>query len=277
MRKLPASRPSPAMAVAFIALLAALSGTAIALPGTNTVDSGDIKNGQVKTKDIKNNNVSSGDVRNSTLTGGDVKDNSLTGTDINESALAQVPSAHSANTANTANSANSATSANSANRANSAASVDSLQHYAKVASATPGASFDAAREAAPEIALAQRGAFAIYGKCFQGSGSTVWSITYIRTSVDGSVLDSDNDDYFGDPFLDVGTSENDREIHVTNSFGAGTAFYYASHTAEWQALAPGGSLVVGSAGNGVKEGDLPGGNGVYGAGDACLFTGFLSG
>jgi hypothetical protein len=38
MRKLLARRPSPAMAVAFAALLAAVSGSAIALPGTNTVD-----------------------------------------------------------------------------------------------------------------------------------------------------------------------------------------------------------------------------------------------
>ena len=50
-------RPSPAMAVAFVALLAALSGTAVALPGKNTVNSGDIKNGQVKGKDIGKNTV----------------------------------------------------------------------------------------------------------------------------------------------------------------------------------------------------------------------------
>jgi len=31
------------MAVAFLALLAALCGTAVALPGRNTVDSGDIR------------------------------------------------------------------------------------------------------------------------------------------------------------------------------------------------------------------------------------------
>jgi hypothetical protein len=107
-------RPSPAMAVAFIALLAALSGTAIALPGTNTVDSGDIKNGAVKTKDIKNNDVRSGDVRN----------NALTGADINESTLGQVPSANSANSANTANTANSANTANTANSANTATNAN---------------------------------------------------------------------------------------------------------------------------------------------------------
>ena len=41
-------RPTPAMAVAFVALLAALSGTAVALPGTNSVDSGDIKNKRLR-------------------------------------------------------------------------------------------------------------------------------------------------------------------------------------------------------------------------------------
>jgi hypothetical protein len=110
-------RPTPAMAVAFIALLAALSGTAVALPGTNSVDSGDIKNNAVKTKDIKNNDVRTGDVRNSTLRGADVRNNSLTGADINESTLGQVPSA---NTANSANSAGTAT------RADSAGTVDQI-------------------------------------------------------------------------------------------------------------------------------------------------------
>lgn len=102
MRDFLARRPSPAMAVAFVALLAALSGTAIALPGTNTVDSGDIKNNVVRSKDIRNNNVRGRDVRTSTLNGTDVLDDSLTGDDINESTLGTVPSATSATTANTA-------------------------------------------------------------------------------------------------------------------------------------------------------------------------------
>ena len=43
---------SPSIAIAFCALFVALSGAAIALPGTNKVDSGDIKNGAVKAKDL---------------------------------------------------------------------------------------------------------------------------------------------------------------------------------------------------------------------------------
>jgi hypothetical protein len=105
------------MAVAFIALLAALSGTAVALPGKNSVDSGDIKNKQVKGKDLANNAVTSKKVKNSSVTGGDVKNDSLTGSDINESTLGQVPSANTANTANSANTANTANSATTAGRA----------------------------------------------------------------------------------------------------------------------------------------------------------------
>jgi hypothetical protein len=49
--------PSPGLVVGVIALIAALSGTAIALPGKNTVDSGDIKKGAVKTSDIARGTV----------------------------------------------------------------------------------------------------------------------------------------------------------------------------------------------------------------------------
>jgi hypothetical protein len=107
MRRFLRRRPSPAMGVAFVALLAALSGTAVALPGVNIVDSGDIRNNSVRSKDVRNNNVRSKDIRNGTATGRDVRDNSLTGADINESTLAQVPSAATANSANTATTANS--------------------------------------------------------------------------------------------------------------------------------------------------------------------------
>jgi hypothetical protein len=45
-------RPSPAMVVAVIALVAALSGAAVALPGRNSVQSNDIKRHNVKLSDI---------------------------------------------------------------------------------------------------------------------------------------------------------------------------------------------------------------------------------
>jgi hypothetical protein len=85
MRTFFARRPSPAMVIGFVALLAALSGTAVALPGVNLVDSGDIKNGQVKRVDIRKNAVNGAKVANGALTGADVKNESLTPSDFSGS------------------------------------------------------------------------------------------------------------------------------------------------------------------------------------------------
>jgi hypothetical protein len=86
-RFLGSPRPSPAMAVAFVALLAALSGTANALQGKNTVDSGDIKNGVVKSEDIKNGGVASKDIKNGAVTSDDVKNGSLLSKDFKSGQL----------------------------------------------------------------------------------------------------------------------------------------------------------------------------------------------
>jgi hypothetical protein len=120
-------RPSPAMAVAFVALLAALSGTAVALPGKNSVDSADIKNKQVKGKDLASNAVTSAKIKNNSITGADVLDDSLTGADINESSLGKVPSATNADSATTATSATSATSAADADKLDGKDSAEYVQ------------------------------------------------------------------------------------------------------------------------------------------------------
>ena len=71
-------RPSPAMIVACIALFVALGGTAVALNGSNTVQSDDIGPGaQVKAPDVAANAVN----------GAKIVDNSVTGRDVNESTL----------------------------------------------------------------------------------------------------------------------------------------------------------------------------------------------
>src|SRR5918995_213326 len=61
-------RPSPAFVLAAIALLVALSGTAIA--SHEAIFSSDIVDGEVKTQDIGNNQVRSADVRDDSLTDG---------------------------------------------------------------------------------------------------------------------------------------------------------------------------------------------------------------
>lgn len=61
-------RPSPAMVVAMIALFVAISGTALGLPGKNTVNSGDVKDETLKSRDLKNDAaVQSSDVIDGSL------------------------------------------------------------------------------------------------------------------------------------------------------------------------------------------------------------------
>lgn len=99
--------PSPAMAVAFLALFLVLGGSAVALKGKNRVDSGDIKNNTIRGKDV----------RNRTLTGKDVKDDRLTGADIDESSLDKVPLAGAADSATSSTTATTAAAAATAGNA----------------------------------------------------------------------------------------------------------------------------------------------------------------
>jgi hypothetical protein len=72
-------RQAPALILSLMALFAALSGAAVALPGTQTVNSGDIKDESVKSIDLKDN---------AAVTGDDVVDESLTGTDVTDGTIA---------------------------------------------------------------------------------------------------------------------------------------------------------------------------------------------
>ena len=80
--------PSPALVIAFIALVAALgTGTGVALTGTNTVTADDIRRNAVGASEIKKNAVRASEVRRNAVGSSEVRDNSLTGADIDESTL----------------------------------------------------------------------------------------------------------------------------------------------------------------------------------------------
>ncbi|MEK6271484.1 MAG: hypothetical protein AABM42_02400 [Actinomycetota bacterium] len=78
--------------IGYVALFFAISGTAMALPGTNTVNSGDIINGEVRNPDIHTDAVASGkiengqvrqvDLRDTAVDSAKVEDQSLTGIDL---------------------------------------------------------------------------------------------------------------------------------------------------------------------------------------------------
>jgi hypothetical protein len=79
MRKLLADRrPSPALVIACIALFAAIGGTSIALPGSNSIDKNDLRKGVVKNKNIAKNAVTSSKIKNGTVRPADLHNNSVT-------------------------------------------------------------------------------------------------------------------------------------------------------------------------------------------------------
>ena len=86
-------RPSPALVIAIIALIASLTGTAWAALGKNSVGS----------KQLKSKAVTTGKIANNAITGIKVASGTLTGEDINLSQLGTVPNAASAQSAQNAN------------------------------------------------------------------------------------------------------------------------------------------------------------------------------
>lgn len=73
--------------VGYIALFFALTGSAYALQGKNTVDSGDIKKGQVRVSDIGKAAVTGPKIAANAVDGSKVADDSLSGDDVNEASL----------------------------------------------------------------------------------------------------------------------------------------------------------------------------------------------
>ena len=91
------SRIGSAHVIAVVALVMAVTGTSIALPGNNSVDSGDIRKNAVTTNDIRNSNVKKADLAASAVTTGKIKDGNVIGADVSEGSLGTVPTAAKAN------------------------------------------------------------------------------------------------------------------------------------------------------------------------------------
>jgi len=140
------------------------------------------------------------------------------------------------------------------------------------ATATPGADEPTARAAAPKIPLFTMAPFTFYGKCFSYPTDNVWAEIMVETTVDGAILNGfDTSD--GDPLLNTTTPEDERRLESTST-GADDA---SLSEQEFIVMAPGGIALNGLVSAAAKEGTLPGGNGIYGDGDVCLFSGFAAG
>ena len=76
-------RPSPTTVIACLALFFAIAGgSAIALQGRNSVDSGDIKRNAVKNSDIANNAVKTGEIRNNHVRTADIQNGQVGEADV---------------------------------------------------------------------------------------------------------------------------------------------------------------------------------------------------
>jgi hypothetical protein len=244
--------PSPSMAVAFVALLAALGGTAVALPGNNSVTSGDIRKGAVGTSDIKNNAIRTQDIRNSTVRGkdvrnnsltgadvtriggGDVTDNSLTGADINESTLGQVPNA------------------------------------ATLGGQGPG-SFESNSETIPfsfftgegDRQIVRVGPLTLSSHCDLDTGGNDVGELRLATSANNSTMDDNN----GDEFSDFDVADSPAEIYNNTTTANTVEFESTNDGSGVIAAAPDGSALT-TTNEGV-------GLNVLGRPDTCYFAGVV--
>jgi hypothetical protein len=236
-------RPSAALIVAMIALVASFGGVAWAL-----------SKGSVKSKHIAKSAVKSKHIAKNAVTSKHVKDNALTGADIDEAQLGAV------------------------------AKVDSVTTIPLVntqPSAAENGDF-AARAAATPIPLFSKGGLEVYAKCFKNitdpANPAIDAEVYIRSAADGAVFSSEDEDNSGNGFLSPSDLEDDRQILGVASLAGpdpGTLNVTdAGHSAFWAAA--GTSFIEGSLFAGTKVGSPVAGDGLFGAGDRCLFGGTVS-
>jgi hypothetical protein len=242
-------RPSASLVISFLALAIAISGTAAALPGKNKVEGNDIKKNAVTSKKIKKNAVTSKKIKDLAVTASKLADGSVTGAKVADNSIGD----------------------------SKLSEVEVIGGSYIRATATDGADEDAARDAAPEIALFQKCQLEIYAKCFRNAGADEARVeVYARTSVNGSILDG-QDNLPGGPaatdFLNPGTEELDRQLDTEDIAGADASY----NENEYAIASPDGTGLHGQLALGVKNGSLAGGNGIYGEGNVCLIQGTVFG
>ena len=251
-------RLSYANVMATLAVFFVLGGGAYAL-SANSVGTKQLKNKAVTNKKIKKKTIKNSRVKKENLKGNRIKDGSLTEKEIADGTL---------------------TGAKIADGSIGDAKLSDLEVLGDSwvrATATTGATEAAARAAAPKIPLGGKGQLSIYAKCFREPGPIAFAEVYVETSAAGSIFDSAEDSKGGGPaasdFLNPNTPEDQRRVAVEDAGGNDVDSGGFSFVAD----SPDGTAISGIGFAAVKEGNLAGGNGIYGAGNVCLFSGFAAG
>jgi len=243
--------------ISTIALFLVLCGaTAFAANqlGKKTVGAKQLKANAVTTAKIKKNAVTAKKIKKNAITTTKIANNSVTGEKVNEATLGTVPSATVANSLST---------------------MTALK-LTKTFSSASGATAEAAAAAATPVMLYEDSHFRIYGKCFVNSGGPeVVGVVYIATKQDGAIFDAPEDELSGGPtegYLNVSTAEESRELEAESSSANNASINEAS---EFGATAADSYSLIGENQIATKSGTLPAGDGLYGPGDVCLFSGFV--
>ena len=253
MSKIERLRPSPALLVAITALVVAMSGAALALPGKATVSTNDIKKGAITKKLIAKGAVGSAQIIGKSIKGNRLKDRAVGAKQIDDGAITSKQVA--------------ADGLDSSN----------ISDYKAIGparvTATGGADQATARAAAPATELIRKGGLTVYAKCFRDTTANIaYAEIYVATSANGAIFNGTADLKVGGPaasdFLNTDTLETDRQLEAQQAPANAAAYNEGEFTIT---SADGQTQLVGQTSAGVKNGELAGGNGAYGSGNVCLF------
>ena len=237
-------RLSYANVMATVAVFMVLGGGAYAV-SKNSVGTKQLKNKAVTNAKIDKKTIKNSRIKKENLKGNRIKDGSLSGKEITDDSV----------------------------DSSKLADVEVFGDSFVKATATEGGSVAAARAAAPEVTLFTKGPLSVTYKCFRDTvGDVTYGEIYAKTSVDRSILDG-NDNLAGGAvaeYLNIGTADIVRQIDIELTAGGNDASYNED---EYSFGAADGTSLIGETAIGVKNGNLAGGNGPYGAGNVCLFQG----
>jgi hypothetical protein len=242
----------------------------LVLGGATAVAASKLGKNTVGTKQLKANSVTAAKLKRNAVTEAKLKDSAVTERKLGDNAITTAKIADGAVTGAKVQAATLGTVPNAATF-----SGYSRRGIVRVgASPTVNGSVEESRAASPEVPLFSSGPFTIYAKCFDVGASTS-SAVFIKTSQNGSILDSSQSSLDGAPFLNPGTLEVDRELRFIGT-SVNSPAYSQADGGLFAAMAPDGTVIHGDLQLGVKNGNPPGGNGVYGNGNICLFAGEMT-
>lgn len=259
-------RITPGTVLASIAIFLALTGGAYAL-GKNSVGTKQLKKNAVTAAKIKRNAVKAAKIKKGAVTAAKIKGGAVTAAKIRGGAVTRDKIRSGAVTGDKVDLA----TLGPVPRVEGRATFPQTRIVA-----TDGPDRNTAREAASEVLMFEIGPVAIYAKCYTDLATTrTYAEVSIKTSVDGVIFESDQNEFSGNPFLGPATPENNRVLMYEDA-DVDSADAYMMHSDETVAMLPDGTSFQARHSIAVKNGNLPAGNGLYGDGDVCLVAGELT-